>query len=147
MTTRCFEKLSLGETHRAGPRTVHERAIVEFAERYDPQDLHVDREAAERSLFGGLAASGWHTAAVSMRLLVDEFLNEVAVVGALGVDDLRWRKPVYGGDELTATMTVTKKEPWDEAKGKVVLELVTHNQNGETVHERKDLVLVGRASE
>ena len=147
MTTRCFEELSLGETHRAGPRIVHERAIVEFAERYDPQDPHVDREAAERSLFGGLAASGWHTAAVSMRLLVDEFLNEVAVVGALGVDDLRWRKPVYGGDELTATMTVTEKEPWDETKGMVVLDLVTRNQSGETVHERKDLVLVGRTSE
>lgn len=121
-----------------------EQEIVEFAEQYDPQDFHVDREAAEQSAFGGLAASGWHTAAITMRLLVDAFLDDIAILGALGVDDLRWRNPVYGGDELVTTMTVTGKEPWDRDRGKVVFELVTHNQDGETVHERKDIVLVER---
>jgi acyl dehydratase len=118
--------------------------IIEFAEKYDPQSFHVDRDAADASMFGGLAASGWHTASVAMRLLVDGYFKDVEIGGALGVDDLRWRKPVYAGDELSITVTVADKEVWDDDRGRVEFDLEATNQDGETVHTRTELVLVFR---
>ena len=144
MIVQYYEDLAVGETHEAGPRTVTEEEIVEFAEKYDPQSFHVDREAAESSMFGGLAASGWHTAAVAMRLLVDGFFEDVAIGGALGVDDLRWRRPVYAGDEVSISVTVADKEIWDEGRGRVEFDLEAANQDDVTIHTRTELVLVFR---
>lgn len=144
MTVQYFEDLTVGETHDAGPRTVTDEEIIEFAEKYDPQSFHVDREAANASMFEGLAASGWHTASVAMRLLVDGFFDDVAIGGALGVDELRWRKPVYAGDELSISTTVVDKEPWDDDRGKVEFDLEAYNQDDVTVHTRTDVVLIYR---
>ena len=146
MTELYYEDLSVGETHEAGPRTVTEDEILEFAKKHDPQSFHVDREAAEASMFGGLTASGWYTAAIVMRLLVDGFFEDVAVGGALGVDELRSRKPLYAGDELSISTTVVDKETWDEDRGKVRFELEATNQDGVTVHTRTDIVLIFRAN-
>lgn len=144
MTVQYYEDLTVGETHDAGPRTVTDEEIIEFAEKYDPQSFHVDREAANDSMFGGLAASGWHTASVAMRLLVDGYFKDVAIGGALGVDDLRWRKPVYAGDELGITVTVADKEEWDDERGRVEFDLEAYNQDDVLVHSRTELVLVFR---
>lgn len=144
MTAQYFEDLEIGETHDAGPRPVTDEEILAFAEKYDPQTFHVDREAAEQSMFEGLAASGWHTASVAMRLLVDGYFKDVAIGGALGVDDLRWRKPVYGGDELRITVAVGDKEVWDDERGRVEFDLEAYNQDDVLVHSRTELVLVFR---
>jgi acyl dehydratase len=137
-----FEDVVVGETIDLGTYDVSEAEIVEFAERYDPQSFHVDAEAAAESMFGERIASGWHTAAMTMRLLVDGLLADVAVVGAVGIDDLRWRKPVVDGDTLTASVTVTEKDEWDGEKGRVDFAVETVNQDDETVLSRTDLVLV-----
>lgn len=145
MAPMYFEDFEVGQTYSCGPRTVSKSEIVEFASQYDPQSFHVDEDAAEESVFGGLIASGWHTASVTMRLLVDGLFENVAMVGALGVDELRWRKPVYGGDALSITTTVADTEDWDEEKGRVTFELEASNQDDETVLTRCDLVLIERA--
>jgi len=144
MTTRYFEDISTEEARICGSRVVTREEILDFAEQYDPQEFHVDEEAAADSQLGGLVASGWHTAAVSMRLLVDGYLSEVAVVGALGVDRLRWRHPVRPGDELTVDVSPLRKEPWDDRNGKVDFSVTATNQRDEEVLSRTDLVLIER---
>jgi acyl dehydratase len=94
----------LVETH--GPLEVTEAEIVAFASSFDPHDMHVDPEAARRGQFGGLIASGWHTTAMMMRLVVGGFLNQRASVASPGVDELRWLLPVRPGDQLSARFTV-----------------------------------------
>jgi len=144
MSTTYFDDLPVGETHELGSYTVTEDEIVDFATQYDPQSFHVDRAAASEGAFGDLIASGWHTAAITMALLVDGLLEDVAVVGAVGVDDLRWRVPVFGGDELRASATIGDKDDWDESKGLVEFDIETVRQDGETALSRTDLVLVER---
>lgn len=144
MATRYYEDLSIGESHSLGPRTVTADEIIEFAEQYDPQPIHVDTEVAADSSFGGLIASGWHTAAVSMRLLVDGLLDDVAVVAAIGIDELRWRKPLRANDKLSITTTVADRDGWDEDNGLVTFDVTATNQEGNVVMTRSDLVLVER---
>ncbi|USZ73635.1 MaoC/PaaZ C-terminal domain-containing protein [Natronosalvus halobius] len=146
MAKMYFEDFEVGQSYSIGPRTVTQTEIVEFASQYDPQSFHVDEDAAEDSIFGDLIASGWHTASVTMRLLVDGLFKDVVVVGAVGVDELRWRKPVYGGDELSITTTVTETDDWDDDKGLVTFDLKATNQDDETVMTRTDHVLIDRAS-
>lgn len=145
MSDRYFRDLESGETHVIGPRTVSKDEIVSFAQRYDPQRMHVDEEAARESQFGTLVASGWHTGSISMRLVVDELFANVAVAGALGIDDLRWTAPVTPGDELSGTVSVAEKNEWNDRNGLVHFNVETRNQDDETVMTRTDLVLVERA--
>ena len=97
----------LVETH--GPLEVSESDIVAFASSFDPHDMHVDPEAARRGQFGGLIASGWHTTALMMRLMVGGFLNQRASIASPGVDELRWLKPVYPGDVLRCETEILDK--------------------------------------
>jgi acyl dehydratase len=85
---------------------VTEEEIIEFARRYDPQVFHTDPVAARDSIYGGLVASGWHTAAMAMRLIVEHHLSHAAGVGSPGVDEVRWLKPVRPGDRLSVRVTV-----------------------------------------
>ncbi len=122
---RQFEDISVGETDSFGRYEVTAEEVVDFAERYDPQPFHTDPEAAAETSFGGLVASGWHTAAMTMRLLVENLLSEVATRGALGVDDLRWRVPVRPGQTLTVETEVLAKDDWDDGVGKLAVEVTT----------------------
>src|SRR5438128_10083668 len=97
---RYFEDYVPGAVVEYGEIRVDEAEIVEFARRFDPQDMHVDAEAAARGRFGGLVASGWHTAAMMMRLFADHFLSKVASLASPGIDELRWIRPVRPGDVL-----------------------------------------------
>lgn len=142
MAETYFEDLAVEETVDLGSYEVTEAEIVEFARQYDPQSFHVDEAAATESIFGQRIASGWHTAAMAMRLLVDGLLADVAVVGAVGIDGLRWHSPVVGGDTLAASVTVGEKDRWDDDKGLVEFGVEVVNQDGETVLTRTDLVLV-----
>ena len=108
---RYFEDYVEGDIHRFGSIAVEADEIVAFAKRFDPQSFHSDPEAAKRSPFGGLIASGWHTAGLIMRLYVEHYLTHVASLASPGIDELRWLKPVRPGDRLSVRVTVLKAVP------------------------------------
>ena len=132
---RYFEDYAPGSVHEFGPIKVEETEIIEFARRYDPQVFHIDPEAAKRTIYGGLIASGWHTAGLMMRLLVDHYLSHVASLGSPGIDELRWLKPVRPGDELTVRVTVleTRRSRSKPDRGIVRSFVEVLNQGGEVV--------------
>ncbi|MFU8869839.1 MaoC family dehydratase [Natronococcus sp.] len=134
---RYFEDIEVGETREFGEYEVSEDEVVEFAEQYDPQPFHVDREVAEESMFGELVASGWHTAAMSMRMLVEgpEDEDDWASMGSPGVDELRWHQPVKPGDTLSVRTEVLEKRPSDsrDDRGYVKSRLETYNGDDELV--------------
>ena len=103
---RYFEDYVAGSVHEFGLITVDERDVLEFARKYDPQAFHVDPDAARHTPFGGVIASGWHTAALMMRIYTENYLSQVANLGSPGGDELRWNKPVVPGDELSVRATV-----------------------------------------
>jgi acyl dehydratase len=138
-----FEDLRVGDTESFGSYTVTREEIVEFASQYDPQPFHVDPDAAAESPFGGLVASGWHTSAMTMRLLVDGYLDDAATRGALGVDELRWLEPVQPGDTLTARTEIVDKESWSDDYGKVDVRIETLVED-EVVCSMVGLVLFAR---
>lgn len=119
MLSGYYEDIEIGATQEFGSYTVEKEEIVSFAEQYDPQPFHIDESAAEASIFGELVASGWHTAAMTMRMLVDNRLEDSRAMGAVGVDDLRWKQPVRPGDTLSVQTEVLDKEPWDDELGLV----------------------------
>jgi acyl dehydratase len=146
MAQRYFEDFEAGDSFDLGSRTITEDDIVEFATQYDPQQFHVDREAAAETRYGQLFASGWHTAAVCMRQLVDGLLADTAVVSGVGIDDLRWKRPVYGGDELAVAASIAGTEPWDEDAGLVRIAVTARAGDGDLAIRFEDLALVERRS-
>ena len=103
---RHFEDLVEGEVVQLGQTTVTKDMIIEFAREFDPFPFHLDEAAAKASLLGGLASSGWQTGGLSLRMLVDSFLNTVASAGGLGFTDLKWKNPVMVGDTIGGTVTI-----------------------------------------
>jgi acyl dehydratase len=103
---RYFEDYVAGSVHEFGTIVVSQSEIIDFARRFDPQSFHTDPEAAKSTIFGGLIASGWHTAGMMMRLYADHYLSGVASLGSPGIDELRWTKPVRPGDELSIRVTI-----------------------------------------
>lgn len=105
---RYFEDYLPGSIHEFGSIPVDQDEVTSFAKRFDPQDFHTDPEAAKHTIFGGLIASGWHTAGLMMRLYADHYLSKVASLSSPGVDELRWKLPVRPGDALSIRVTVTE---------------------------------------
>lgn len=132
---RHFEDLVLGETVTLGSVTITREMIVTFAREFDPLPFHLDETAAKRSLLGGLAASGWQTAGLSLRLLVEAFLGNVASAGGLGFDNLKWKKPVLKGDTISGTATVAslRRSRSHPQWGIVAIDLDIRNQRGVAV--------------
>jgi acyl dehydratase len=116
-----FEDIAVGDTAAYGDYEVTTEEIVEFAEQYDPQPFHLDEAAAKESIFGELVASGWHTASISMRLYADGMQLDRAGMGARGVDELRWHRPLRPGDHLRVETEVleTRKSESDPKRGYV----------------------------
>ncbi|WP_084398049.1 MaoC family dehydratase [Henriciella aquimarina] len=109
---KYYEDMVVGTvTHSPRPYKVTREEVIDFASKYDPQPFHLDDEAAAKTFFGKLSASGWHTAAMTMRLMVESWKDqeESASLGSPGVDELRWIKPVYPGDELRVETTLMSK--------------------------------------
>ena len=102
MARICFEDFTPGETATYGAWPVTREEIVDYARQFDPQPFHLDEEAGRASLLGGLSASGWHSAALLMRMTCEGWLNRSTGLGSPGIDELRWMKPVLAGDTLTA---------------------------------------------
>src|SRR4051794_9897052 len=111
MPPRYYEDFVQGQRIELGSVSFSPEEIVEFATKYDPQPMHIDPEAARASIYGGLIASGWHTAAKYMRLLVDSVIGEAKSHGSPGVDNLRWLKPVRPGDTLSGRFTILDCRP------------------------------------
>jgi acyl dehydratase len=132
---RYFEDFQPGEVVALGSYEVTREEIIEFARRYDPQPFHVDDDLADSGPFAGLAASGWHTAAMFMRLFVDGILRESASMGSPGVEALRWWVPVRPGDILTGRVRVVEAYPSERRadRGTVITESEALNQEGDVV--------------
>ena len=144
MTREAFEDIEVGDERRFGSYEVTREELLDFAERYDPQSFHTDETAAAESLFGGLIASGWHTAAMTMSMLVANLFSGSAATGAVGVDELRWPNPVRPGDTLSVHTEVIDTEPWNESLGLVRSRTTTYDQNDEAVMSMVGLVLYER---
>jgi acyl dehydratase len=135
MTKQYLEDLQAGQTFQSNRLVVDETQIRKFAGEFDPQPFHLDPDAARRTIFGGLAASGWHTAALTMRLLVEsEFAPADGIIGA-GIEELRWPRPVRAGDELRVESEVlevreSKSRP---GQGLAKVRTTTFNQDNEPV--------------
>jgi acyl dehydratase len=109
MALRHYEDFEVGETREFGRYEVTAEEIKAFALEFDPQPFHLDEEAARNSILGGLCASGWHTCAMLMRMMVDGYLGRSASLGSPGIDEVKWLKPVFPGETLTGRYTVLAK--------------------------------------
>jgi len=134
-THRCLEDFVVGSVRECGSIAVTQEEVIAFARQYDPQYFHVDPEAAAASPFGGLIASGWHTAAMMMRLLVDNVISSAAALGSPGVDELRWLRPVRPGDELSIRVAVrsSRRSRSRPDRGVVVFSIEALNGKREVV--------------
>lgn len=131
-----WEDFTPGLSMTFGPREVGRDEIVQFATDFDPQPFHLDEEAGKASLFGGLAASGWHTASIVMRMMCDGFILDSSSLGSPGLDSLKWHKPVLVGDALRARMTVLDSRPM---KSKPHVGLV--QTRWEALNQRDEIVM------
>ena len=141
-----FEDFSAGEIREYGDRLVTAAEIVEFAREFDPQPFHLDEEAGRDTQAGGLIASGWHTAALLMRMNCDEFVTHCASQGAPGVDEVNWLKPVRPGDRLRVRRTTLSARPSRSRAETGLVEMLFEvlNQNGEVVMTQRGVFFIGR---
>jgi acyl dehydratase len=132
---RYFEDYVPGTTRDCGSVSVDQDEIISFASQFDPQPFHVDPVAAARGPFGGLVASGWHTAGLVMRLLVDNYVSAEASLGSAGLDELRWPHPVRPGDTLRVRVTVVeaRRSQSKPDRGIIKTLIEAENQDGQTV--------------
>ena len=135
MPELTFDDFEAGQVFELGSHEVTEEEILAFARQWDPQPFHVDPAAAEKSSFGGLIASGWHTGALWMRLYVDSLLGGAAGMGSPGIEELRWLAPVRPGDTLTGRLAVLETTPSQRRpdRGTVRIRGEMLNQDGVTV--------------
>lgn len=143
---RYWEDYEVGQTFPLGSASFTEQEIVDFARQYDPQPFHIDSEAAKQSMFGGIIASGWHVASKMMRLFVDNYVDRRTALGSPGLDELRWLKPVRGGDTLTGMVECMAKVP---SKSRPTMGVIHEawrvtNQKGELVMTTKGINMVRR---
>jgi len=142
---RVFEDFNAGDRFRSEPSEVTEKQIIEFAREFDPQSFHLDPAAAKQTMFKGLIASGWHTAAISMRLFIQRLNFAEGAIG-LGVDELRWPNPVRPGDILRVDTEIVDLRPSRSKPdcGIARIRNVTTNQRGEVVQTMFASALVPR---
>ena len=130
-----WEDFAVGDTMEMGSHSFTEAEIIEFARQFDPQTFHIDPVAAKNSFFGGLIASGWHTCAIAMRLMVDKYVARSASLGSPGLDNIRWVAPVRAGDTISYRRTTTAARPSESKPGVGLIhsQWEATNQRGETV--------------
>jgi acyl dehydratase len=135
MTERYLDDFAAGQSFNAGRVRVDKEQIFAFAKQFDPQPFHVDEQAALKSPFQGLAASGWHTAAMTMRLMVDSEFRPAGGILGVGFDELSWPRAVRPGDELHAQIEVLEVRPSKSRpdRGLIRVRTTTFNQNNEPV--------------
>jgi acyl dehydratase len=146
---RFFEDYKPGDVYEFGTVTVTEREIIDFAKQFDPQYFHVDPQKAVHSRFGGIIASGWHTAGLAMRLYVDQYLSHVASLASPGVDEVRWPNPVRPGDTLRVRVTIleARLSRSKTDRGIVRAKIEAINQKDELVLSMVGISIIGRRPE
>ncbi|MBN7763805.1 MaoC family dehydratase [Nitratireductor aquimarinus] len=139
----AFEDLEPGLTIPFSEKTVSAEEIIAFARQFDAQPMHLDEEAGKASILGGLAASGWHSCAMFMRMLYDAFLVDSTSQGSPGITDARWKRPVIAGDTLSGQTTVLERRPLKSRPGigLVTFRHLVTNQRGETVMEMENPIM------
>ena len=136
-----FEDMEVGTKSSFGHYEVTREEGLEFASKYDPQPFHLDDEAAAQTFFGRLSASGWHTCAMTMRMIVDQFRHEkTASIGSPGIDELRWLKPVYPGDTLRMETELIEKR---QSKSKPNMGFTKSRQTVFNQHDEPVLTMIG----
>jgi acyl dehydratase len=135
MRERYLEDFTVGQNFGSGRLVVDEERIKAFAAEFDPQPFHLDQESARHTIFRGLAASGWHTAALTMRLLVESEIKPAGGIVGAGFDEFRWPRPVRPGDELRLESEVLDVRPSKSRpqQGWIKVRTTTLNQNGDAV--------------
>jgi acyl dehydratase len=135
MAVRYLDDFAVGQTFGSGRLRVEKERIKSFAAEFDPQPFHLDEDAARRSILGGLAASGWHTAALTMRLVVESEFQPVGGIIGVGFDELSWPRPVRPGDELRVECEILEVRPSRSRPelGLVKVKMTTKNQDAEPV--------------
>ena len=146
MGGRYLEDFAAGQTFGSGRLKVHAEQIKAFAAQFDPQPFHLDEAAASQTVFAGLAASGWHTAALSMRLLVEGELKPMGGIIGMGFEEFRWPKPVRPGDELRVESEILEVRPSKSRpeQGLIKVRSTTLNQRNEAVQVNVGTLLVPR---
>jgi acyl dehydratase len=146
VTERYLDDFAVGQVFRSGRIRVEADRIKSFAAEFDPQPFHLDPEAATHTFFRGLVASGWHTAALTMRLLADSELKPAGGIIGLGFEELRWPRPVRPGDELSLQTEVLEVRPSQSRpeQGLIKIRVTTLNQTGEAVLTQVGTLLVRR---
>ena len=146
MSTLYFEDFAVGSKRDLGSHLVTEEEILTFARQYDPQPIHIDKEAAQKSIYKNLISSGWMTCSIMMRLLVDNMTSKAASMGSPGVDEIRWLKPVYAGDTLSVSLVVldARASSSKPDRGVVHTQWEATNQRGELVCTVKGMGMYGR---
>jgi len=146
LTKQYLEDYAVGQVYRTGRMRIDKDQILAFATQFDPQPYHLDEESARKSVFGGLAASGWHTAALTMRLLVDSEFRPAHGILGVGFDELSWPRPVRPGDELYAESEVLEVLPSKSRpdRGLIRVRTTTLNQDAEPVQIYTGNLLVPR---
>lgn len=142
---RYFEDFEPGQLHETRGYTVTREEIISFAEKFDPQPFHLDEAAGKATHFGGLVASGWHTAGIAHRLFV-EAMRDTAGLGSPGVDELRWKEPVRPGDTLTLHTRVLEATPSRSRaeRGSVKWQFELKNQHGRVVMSHQGIGMFTR---
>jgi acyl dehydratase len=145
-TKLYWEDFSVGSAREFGAMPVTRDAVLAFAAQFDPQPFHLDDAAAEKSLFGKLSASGWHTCAMTMRITCDGVLLNSSSLGSPGLDNIRWHKPVFPGDVLSVRLTTLEARPMASraSVGLVLSKWETLNQHGEVVMSMQGWGMFGR---
>ncbi len=146
---RYFEDFQPGEVSEVGPYVVSREEIIAFAKQFDPQPFHLSDEGGRESTFGGIIASGWHTASICHRLIVEGLLGKAASLGSPGLDELRWLKPVRPGDSLSVRIEVVSTTPSRSKpdRGAIKFRFEVKNQHGDTVMTELANALFGRRPE
>ena len=141
-----WEDFVPGTVREFGAMPVTREAVLAFARQFDPQRFHVDDEAAAQSLFGKLSASGWHTAAMVMRMMCDDYLLESSSLGSPGIDQLRWTQPVFPGDTLSVRLSTLEARPMASRPhvGLVLSKWEALNQRREVVMTMQGWGMFGR---
>lgn len=147
--TVYWANIAIGEQVISAGATIAERDIKEFAVEFDPQPYHLDSEAGDNSIFGGLCASGWHVTAVMMRLLTDSFTaRQIELLGSSAVRRVAWRKPVFANDCLKSTLTVANKWASDDARyGYIECDVDVTNQHDQSVIILNTTLMVATGAE
>jgi acyl dehydratase len=146
MTTLTFEDFPLGRFGTFGPRHVTREEILAFAAEFDPQPMHLDEEAAKKSLLKGLSGSGWHLCSIMMRMMVDGFIGRAASLGSPGVNEVRWLAPLRPGDDLLLDVEVmeariSRSRP---ETGIVTFRTTVRNAAGLALCEMVSPIIIGR---